>query len=59
MPHDRHPHFLVEIEGISVHYQIAKSKDPDAVPLIFRCVCCVPSSACYADPTRAAMAGLA
>ncbi|PWN96918.1 alpha/beta-hydrolase [Tilletiopsis washingtonensis] len=32
---NRHPHFLVEIEGISVHYQIAKSKDPDAVPLIF------------------------
>jgi hypothetical protein len=59
MRHDRHPHFLVEIEGISVHYQIAKSKDPDAVPLIFRCVCPALSSACYADATRAATAGLA
>lgn len=32
---NRHPHFLTDIEGVTVHYQVARSSAPDAVPLIF------------------------
>ena len=32
---NRHPHFLTTIEGVKVHFQLARSKDPNAIPLIF------------------------
>lgn len=32
---NRHPHYLTSIEGVKVHYQIARSADPAAIPLIF------------------------
>ncbi|KAE8264875.1 hypothetical protein A4X09_0g6830 [Tilletia walkeri] len=29
------PHYLVEIEGLRIHFQLSKSKNPDAIPLLF------------------------
>lgn len=32
---NRFPHYLVEVEGVTVHFQIARSPETDAIPLIF------------------------
>ncbi|KAK0550597.1 hypothetical protein OC846_003612 [Tilletia horrida] len=29
------PHYLVEIEGLQIHFQMKKSESPDAIPLLF------------------------
>lgn len=32
---NKHPHYTVEIEGVKVHYQIARSQDENAMPILF------------------------
>ncbi|PWN40938.1 alpha/beta-hydrolase [Ceraceosorus guamensis] len=32
---NRYPHYIAEIEGVQVHYQVARSPETDAIPLIF------------------------
>ena len=57
LPPLRYPHYIVDIEGVDVHYQLFRSDDPDAVPLIFRCVSSagsVPSSQLTTAPSATA-----